>query len=92
LFIFNFHPTESFTDYRVGVEAAGTYRVVINTDDKDFGGLARIQNDTRFFSTDMEWNGRKNYLQVYLPTRTAMVLALEETLDSNWKSNISLGY
>ncbi|KAL3437536.1 1,4-alpha-glucan-branching enzyme [Aspergillus tetrazonus] len=80
LWIFNFHPTESFTDYRVGIEQAGTYRVVLDTDDQAFGGLGRIDQGTRFFTTDMEWNGRRNYLQVYIPTRTALALALEETL------------
>ncbi|KAL2825563.1 1,4-alpha-glucan-branching enzyme [Aspergillus cavernicola] len=80
LWIFNFHPTNSFTDYRVGVETAGTYRVVLDTDDKEFGGLGRNNKETRFFTTDMEWNGRKNFLQVYIPTRTALVLALEDTI------------
>ncbi|KAK5172643.1 alpha-1,4-glucan branching enzyme [Saxophila tyrrhenica] len=92
LWIFNFHPSASFTDYRVGVEEGGTYQIVVNTDRKDFGGLGRIDEGTRFFSTDMSWNGRRNFVQVYLPTRTAMVLAKEETLDPNWKSNISLGF
>lgn len=80
LWVFNFHPTDSFTDYRVGVETAGTYRVVLDTDDKQFGGLGRNDKSTRFFTTDMEWNGRKNFLQVYIPTRTALALALEETI------------
>ncbi|KAF7176696.1 hypothetical protein CNMCM7691_003709 [Aspergillus felis] len=80
LWIFNFHPTESFTDYRVGVDKAGTYRIVLDTDDPDFGGFGRNLKETRFFTTDMPWNGRGNYLQVYIPTRTALVLALEETL------------
>ncbi|KAE8168262.1 1,4-alpha-glucan-branching enzyme [Aspergillus tamarii] len=80
LWIFNFHPTKSFTDYRVGVEQAGTYRIVLDTDDPAFGGLNRNLKETRFFTTDMPWNGRSNFLQVYIPTRTALVLALEETL------------
>ncbi|RDW78823.1 1,4-alpha-glucan branching enzyme GLC3 [Aspergillus mulundensis] len=80
LWVFNFHPTESFTDYRVGVEQAGTYRVVLDTDDEAFGGLGRIDKGTRFFTSDMGWNGRRNFLQVYIPTRTALALALEETL------------
>ena len=25
LFVFNFHPTESFTDYRIGIKDAGKY-------------------------------------------------------------------
>ena len=80
LWIFNFHPSTSFTDYRVGVEVPGTYRIVLNTDSPTFGGLNRVQEDQRFFTTNFEWNGRKNFLQVYVPTRTAIVLALEETL------------
>ncbi|KAI9374147.1 1,4-alpha-glucan-branching enzyme [Aspergillus egyptiacus] len=80
LWVLNFHPTNSFTDYRVGVDVAGTYRIVLDTDDTEFGGLGRNDKSTRFFTTDMEWNGRKNFLQVYIPTRTALVLALESTL------------
>ncbi|EED21643.1 glycogen branching enzyme GbeA, putative [Talaromyces stipitatus ATCC 10500] len=73
LWVFNFHPTQSFTDYRVGVEQEGTYRIVLDTDDTDFGGHGRNQKETRFFTTDFPWNGRKNFLQVYIPTRTALV-------------------
>ena len=32
LFVFNFHPTQSFPDYRVGVEKAGKYSVVLSSD------------------------------------------------------------
>lgn len=73
LWIFNFHPSSSFTDYRVGVEEAGTYRVVVDSDKKEFGGLGRVGEGTRYFTTDFGWNGRRNFLQVYLPTRTAVV-------------------
>jgi 1,4-alpha-glucan branching enzyme len=77
LWIFNWHPSQSYTDYRVGVEEAGTYRVVINTDSKLFGGHDNIKDETRFFTTDFAWNGRKNFVQVYIPSRTAMVCVLE---------------
>ncbi|KIW68069.1 1,4-alpha-glucan-branching enzyme [Phialophora macrospora] len=80
LWIFNFHPTASFTDYRVGVDVAGVYRIIIDTDAPEYGGHGRNAKDTRFFTTDMPWNGRKNFTQVYIPTRTALVLALESTL------------
>jgi 1,4-alpha-glucan branching enzyme len=73
LWIFNFHPSSSFTDYRIGVEQGGTYKIVLNTDDPEFGGLGRVKNDGRFFTTDFAWNGRKNFVQVYIPTRTAIV-------------------
>lgn len=73
LWIFNFNPVQSFTDYRVGVEQAGTYRVVISSDSGKFGGFDRIDESTRFFTTPFVWNNRKNFVQVYIPTRTAMV-------------------
>lgn len=73
LWVFNFHPTNSFTDYRVGIEQAGTYRIVLDTDDPAYGGLGRNLKETRFFTTDMSWSGRRNFLHVYLPVRTALV-------------------
>ncbi|KAF9021483.1 glycoside hydrolase [Hymenopellis radicata] len=74
LFIFNFHPTQSFTDYRVGVEEPGEYKVVLSSDEPRFGGFDNIKLDGQYFTTPMEWNGRKNWLQVYIPTRTCLVL------------------
>ena len=76
LWIFNFNGEKSFTDYRVGVDVPGTYRIVLDTDEKDFGGLGRNVKETRFFTTDMSWNGRGNFVQVYIPTRTALVCCL----------------
>lgn len=73
LWVFNFNPTQSFADYRIGVEQGGTYRIILDTDDADFGGHARNQKDTRFFTTDMPWNGRKNFLHIYIPSRSALV-------------------
>jgi 1,4-alpha-glucan branching enzyme len=98
LFIFNFHPTNSFTDYRVGVEEAGDYSIVLSSDDKEFGGHDRLDKSVKHITTPFEWNNRKNYLQVsvdsremgdreqqgltarfalqvYIPTRTCIVLA-----------------
>ncbi|KAF8897837.1 glycoside hydrolase family 13 protein [Infundibulicybe gibba] len=74
LFVFNFHPTESFTDYRVGVEEAGEYSIKLSSDEKRFGGFDNISLDGKYVTTPMEWNGRKNWLQVYIPTRTCIVL------------------
>jgi 1,4-alpha-glucan branching enzyme len=55
----------SFTDYRVGVDVPGKYKVVLNTDRPEFGGHNRIDEGTDFFTTDMPWNGRANFTQVY---------------------------
>lgn len=80
LFIFNFHPSSSYADYRVGVEQGGTYRMVLCTDDESFGGHNRIDHETRFVTTPMKWNERSNWTHVYVPCRTAIVLALETTV------------
>ena len=73
LFVFNFHPSISFTDYRVGVEEAGTYRILLSTDEKRFGGYDNIALDSQYFTTPLEWNGRKNYLQVFFVVLSLLI-------------------
>jgi len=78
LFIFNFHPTKSFTDYRVGVDAAGEYTAVLSSDNKEYGGFESVIPGGKYLTTPLEWNGRKNWTQVYIPSRTCLVLAKTE--------------
>ena len=78
LFIFNFNAQKSFTNYRIGVDTPGIYKVVLNSDNKErFMGHGRIDESTKFHTFPEEWNGRKNHVSVYIPTRTVLVLALE---------------
>lgn len=65
LFVFNFHPSNSYTDYRVGVEEAGEYKIVLSSDEKDYGGFANVKVGGKHFTEPMEWNGRKNFAQVW---------------------------
>lgn len=84
LFIFNFHPTNSYVSYRIGVDIPGKYRIVLNTDRIKYGGHGLIDEDkSEFFTNDLGWNGRKNFVEVYLPARTALVLALEDDIKKN---------
>ncbi|KAF8138384.1 glycoside hydrolase family 13 protein [Boletus edulis] len=64
LFIFNFHPTKSFADYRVGVDVAGEYTIVLNSDDKKYGGFENLTSGGRYPTTHQDWDGRKNWTQV----------------------------
>ncbi|KAG7812348.1 hypothetical protein KL921_001580 [Ogataea angusta] len=81
LFLFNFHPTQSFTDYRVGVETPGCYKIILNSDRSEYGGHGRIdESKSVFFTTEFPWNNRRNYIQVYLPSRCALVLALDSEI------------
>ncbi|KZT29236.1 glycoside hydrolase family 13 protein [Neolentinus lepideus HHB14362 ss-1] len=75
VFVFNFHPTNSFSDYRIGVEEAGEYKVVLTSDEKAFGGFDNIDVNSKYFTTPMEWNNRKNWMHIYVPSRTCLVLA-----------------
>ena len=70
LFIMNFSPNQSWTDYGV-LAAVGSYRLALDSDDKRFGGQNRIDDSTRYFTSPQE-NGHQ--LQVYLPARTGIVL------------------
>ena len=58
------NPTQSFTDYRVGVDVPGEYGVVLSSDEKRFGGHERVDLNGKYFTTALEWNNRKNWLQV----------------------------
>ena len=71
VFIYNFHPTQSFTDCRIPVDEAGCYSVVMSTDDYCFGGQGRIyhQDYPTVFNEE-----QKPCIQLYLPSRTAVVL------------------
>ncbi len=40
LFVFNFHPQQSYTDYGLYVPS-GTYRIILDTDHADYGGQGR---------------------------------------------------
>ncbi len=66
LWIFNFHPTKSFHDYKVGAEWSGNYTIVLNSDNKRFGGHDRVNENLSYPLTSEPWNGRKNYIKVYI--------------------------
>jgi len=64
LFVFNFHPTKSFTDYKVGLNLSGSLKIVLNSDNAEYGGHNRIDNDITYPTSDGEWSGRKNHIYV----------------------------
>lgn len=67
LFVFNFHPTNSYPDRSVWVPK-GKYKVVLDTDWQEFGGFGRIDRSVSLESSE---NGE---LKVYIPSRTGLVL------------------
>jgi 1,4-alpha-glucan branching enzyme len=78
LFVFNFNPTVSFTDY--GIPVKGKFRIVLDTDDPSFGGFNRIDRRVVYFSikkTDRNILNAPLYLYLYIPSRTGIVLKKE---------------
>jgi 1,4-alpha-glucan branching enzyme len=78
LFVFNFNPSTSFTDY--GIPVKGKFRIILDTDDLLYGGFNRIDHSTVFRSIRKGERATLNVpLQVYLylPARTALVLKSE---------------
>ncbi len=71
LFVFNFHPTNSYSDYCVDAPA-GEYVIVLDTDSLDFDGFGRNDPALHHFTI---YDGSRNYLKLYLPARTALCLA-----------------
>jgi 1,4-alpha-glucan branching enzyme len=45
LFIFNFHPSNSYEKYDVGVEEAGEYTMILNSDEVKYGGQGIVTED-----------------------------------------------
>lgn len=75
LFVFNFNPNRSFTDYGFLVPT-GSYDVVLNTDNTKFGGFG-FTNDTITHLTNYDQlyvDQHKEWLKLYIPARSAVVL------------------
>ena len=75
IFVFNFNPVRAIPDYGFTVEKAGTYKIVLDSDRKEFGGHNRIDAGTDHFTLEDE--NENAQLKVYTPNRTLMVLKKE---------------
>ena len=78
LFIFNFNPDKAFTDYGVAAHP-GRYNSVLCTDSQKFGGYGNIDESVSYISERAGGISGKDWLKVYLPPRTAIVLKRRPT-------------
>jgi 1,4-alpha-glucan branching enzyme len=75
VFVFNFNPSKSFDGYGI-LAPGGSYKIVLDTDRSEFGGYNNVddnvehltQSDPLYAPAGVEW------LKLYLPARTAIVL------------------
>lgn len=72
IYLFNFHPTESPTNFFLPTHplGAGDYRAVFASDDVSFGGNGNISEDYVYTAKDVP--GRGVGFEVYIPSRTAV--------------------
>lgn len=75
IFVFNFNPKKSFTDYGFLV-TLGKYMAVLNTDSPLYGGNGLTDDTVEHFTVadPLYAREKKEWLKIYIPARTAVVL------------------
>lgn len=76
LMVFNFNPSQSFTDYGIPLEPS-KFKILFNTDEARFGGQDRIDKSMTYYTRPSGRLMSQHYLNLYLPARTAIVLKKE---------------
>ena len=75
LFVFNFSPDSDYENYQIPVSYGVDYYVLLTSDDARYGGFERISRDPKSaFVPEREGN----FVSLYLPSRTCMVLVPSE--------------
>lgn len=74
IFIFNFHPTQSYVDFQLPIHETACFNVVFDTDEERFGGQNRISHQINYKSGEVSQFPDYSGIEIYSPSRTAMVL------------------
>eukprot|EP00929_Paragymnodinium_shiwhaense_P042980 TRINITY_DN22156_c0_g2_i1.p1 TRINITY_DN22156_c0_g2~~TRINITY_DN22156_c0_g2_i1.p1 ORF type:complete len:1969 (-),score=563.19 TRINITY_DN22156_c0_g2_i1:210-6116(-) len=78
LFCFNFHPTQGYEGYQVGMSFDEPMRTVLDSDEGRFGGHMRLEyGHSNSFPLQGPTHDRPQSIKLYLPPRTAQVLVGE---------------
>lgn len=72
--VVNLNPTQSFTDLRIPVPQAKDYRLLLNTDSKEFEGQGIIEDGAHYPWQQKTYGPYGQSIQVYVPARSAIVL------------------
>jgi 1,4-alpha-glucan branching enzyme len=74
IFVFNFHPTESYPGFELPIHEDGHFRAVLDTDEGRFGGQGRIAHEPVYETYQLAMNHEYTGIAIYIPSRTGMVL------------------
>ncbi|KAF6157791.1 hypothetical protein GIB67_038259 [Kingdonia uniflora] len=97
VFVFNFHPENSYDGYKVGCDAPGKYRNALDSDALEFGGHGRVSHDTYHFTSpegipgkpETNFNNRPNSFKILSPARTCVAyFRVEEDLEDSFDEKL----
>ncbi|KAH9298384.1 hypothetical protein KI387_030066, partial [Taxus chinensis] len=80
VFVFNFHPKNTYSGYKIGCDMPGKYRVALDSDALEFGGYGRVSHDIDHFTSpegipgkpETNFNNRPNSFKIFSPPRTCL--------------------
>lgn len=75
LFVINFTPIERL-DYRIGVPAAGKYKLILNSDDKKYGGTGKKQLK-EIIAENKKWDHKEYSIPYSLPPYGAAIFQFQ---------------
>ena len=78
VFAINLNPTESVSDYSFPTEGQGDYRLILSSDEKEFGGHDRVD-------ATVSYPVLEGKLTIYSPSRTVLVFGERNQLRSSQK-------
>lgn len=73
VYLFNFHPTDSYESFHLPIHDIGEFKVLMDSDEFRFGGFGRISHDYTYTTEKLpgtDYDG----IKIYIPSRTALVL------------------
>ena len=78
LFVFNFNPVKSFSDYGF-LAPAGEYHDVMDSDNARYGGYGNVDGGVKHLtqSDPLYDNAGLGWLKLYIPARSALILRLQ---------------
>ncbi len=70
IFVFNWHASQALPDYEIPLKQTGDYRILLSTEEAQFGGLGRMDTETRYPSYLRD---EKAFMKIYNVNRAATV-------------------
>jgi len=64
--------------YKIGLPLAGSWKEVLNSDGKEYGGSGMVQNKGSLKTTQETWHGRPHNVSLNLPPLSVVVLELDK--------------